>query len=488
MSHAGLNQKSHWSVCGVTTCDPVEARIRTRRTRSATPRGMAAPPSEEHVTWKSHIGLAISTDRRTLRATAKGWGRSGALTDALLTRQGTLEGFLTALPQPNASLFIGLTNLSGSLYDHSRAHQEDLDFALRVSSSGELSYTSKSRMMQYAYSPHLESDTVCTVEKGDVVGMRLTPDRRGLQIIREVVEEAPSGGTASAAAAATSSSSSDAAAAATAATAAAPVSEPSPVASPPPASPEVRILVLKTFPEVLSFPFKIMAVFGGANYQVVLPLTSHVFSRPGHPTHRPARLLRWRPLAPTHHTPQLHHACTLSTRGGPGGAGTVAARQERGRGQGGKAQGGALAGRRLAGGAVGVQSSVKVAISVQHGSLRTAVFATPAPNSPPALPREASGLPSSPWLPRPAIQAHRVWRVWPPCRPPRGAARPTSSASATRRPLATAPAWCWARPPRARGRREECRKSRRPLAVTQHGQSAALAGATASYRRLMNCI
>ena len=269
---------------------------------------MAAPPSEEHVTWKSHIGLAISTDRRTLRATAKGWGRSGALTDALLTRQGTLEGFLTALPQPNASLFIGLTNLSGSLYDHSRAHQEDLDFALRVSSSGELSYTSKSRMMQYAYSPHLESDTVCTVEKGDVVGMRLTPDRRGLQIIREVVEEAPSGGTASAAAAATSSSSSDAAAAATVATAAAPVSEPSPVASPPPASPEVRILVLKTFPEVLSFPFKIMAVFGGANYQVVLPLTSHVFSRPGHPTHRPARLLRWRPLAPTHHTPQLHHA------------------------------------------------------------------------------------------------------------------------------------------------------------------------------------
>ena len=234
---------------------------------------MAAPPSEEHVTWKSHIGLAISTDRRTLRATAKGWGRSGALTDALLTRQGTLEGFLTALPQPNASLFIGLTNLSGSLYDHSRAHQEDLDFALRVSSSGELSYTSKSRMMQYAYSPHLESDTVCTVEKGDVVGMRLTPDRRGLQIIREVVEEAPSGGTASAAAAATSSSSSDAAAAATVATAAAPVSEPSPVASPPPASPEVRILVLKTFPEVLSFPFKIMAVFGGANYQVVLPLS-----------------------------------------------------------------------------------------------------------------------------------------------------------------------------------------------------------------------
>ena len=93
---------------------------------------MAAPPSEEHVTWKSHIGLAISTDRRTLRATAKGWGRSGALTDALLTRQGTLEGFLTALPHPNASLFIGLTNLSGSLYDHSRAHQEDLDFALKM--------------------------------------------------------------------------------------------------------------------------------------------------------------------------------------------------------------------------------------------------------------------------------------------------------------------------------------------------------------------
>ena len=141
--------------------------------------------SDELVQWKSHIGLSLSSDRKILRATAKGWGRSGALTDALLTRTGTLEGFLATLPQNTASIFIGFTNLSGSLYDQSRAHQEDLDFSIRISSAGELSYQSKARMMQYAYSPHLESDTVCTVEKGDIIGMRLTADRRGIQIIKE---------------------------------------------------------------------------------------------------------------------------------------------------------------------------------------------------------------------------------------------------------------------------------------------------------------
>ena len=124
--------------------------------------------AEELCAWKSHIGVSLSSDRKIVRATATGWGRSGALTDALLTRTGNLEGFLATLPQNTASLFIGFSNLSGSLYDHSRAHQEDLDFSIRTASSGELSYQSKARMMQYAYSPHLESDTVCEV-RGRVV-------------------------------------------------------------------------------------------------------------------------------------------------------------------------------------------------------------------------------------------------------------------------------------------------------------------------------
>lgn len=197
-----------------------------------------AEAAEELLQWKSHIGLSLSSDRRILKATAKGWGRSGALTDPVLTRTGTLEGFLAALPQNTASLFIGFSNLSGSLYDHSRAHQEDLDFSIRVSSAGELSYQSKARMMQYAYSPHLESDTVCTVEKGDVVGMRLTPDRRGIQIIKEEEEEDKQGPAGDPAAAAEGGGSGAAA------------GEGGEAAT-------KRIRVLKTFPEVMSFPFKV---------------------------------------------------------------------------------------------------------------------------------------------------------------------------------------------------------------------------------------
>ena len=75
------------------------------------------------VAWKSHIGLTKSGDG-VLRATAKGWGRSGAITEAVITRSSAEEGFLIALPQPNVSLFMGVSNLSGSLYDSGRAHQE----------------------------------------------------------------------------------------------------------------------------------------------------------------------------------------------------------------------------------------------------------------------------------------------------------------------------------------------------------------------------
>ena len=114
---------------------------------AAASRGGGSEEPSEMCAWKSHIGVALSSDRRIVRATATGWGRSGALTDALLTRTGSTIGFLAALPQNTASLFIGFSNLSGSLYDHSRAHQEDLDFSIRTSSSGELSYQSKVRRM-----------------------------------------------------------------------------------------------------------------------------------------------------------------------------------------------------------------------------------------------------------------------------------------------------------------------------------------------------
>ena len=211
--------------------------------------------------WKSHIGVALSSDRKIVRATATGWGRSGALTDALLTRTGSTIGFLAALPQNTASLFIGFSNLSGSLYDHSRAHQEDLDFSMRTSSSGELSYQSKARMMQYAYSPHLESDTVCEVQKGDVIGMRLTPDRRGIQIVKEE-EDTTEDANATAAAhdpsatgeagkgeAATTTPSSDAA---TVTATAAPGTTAAAAAAATATTKKMRLRVLKTIPEVSS--------------------------------------------------------------------------------------------------------------------------------------------------------------------------------------------------------------------------------------------
>ena len=212
--------------------------------------------------WKSHIGVALSSDRKLVRATATGWGRSGALTDALVTRTGSTIGFLAALPQNCASLFIGFSNLSGSLYDHSRAHQEDLEFSIRTSSSGELAYQSKARMMQYAYSPHLESDTVCEVQKGDVLGMRLTPDRRGIQIVKEEEDTIAEAQAASGVAAALGGGGEGEAAAGTetgTGTAADGAGH---------AAKKMRLRVLKTIPEVISFPLKVLVVFGGSGNAV----------------------------------------------------------------------------------------------------------------------------------------------------------------------------------------------------------------------------
>lgn len=217
--------------------------------------------------WKSHIGVALSSDRRIVRATATGWGRSGALTDALLTRTGSTIGFLAALPQNTASLFIGFSNLSGSLYDHSRAHQEDLDFSIRTSSSGELSYQSKARMMQYAYSPHLESDTVCEVLKGDVIGMRLTPDRRGIQIVKEEEDTTEDAAAAAAAHDPAGTATGEAAKGGEEAGAGSSEAGTVPTGSAP-ACKRMRLRVLKTIPEVISFPLKVMVVFGGSGNHI----------------------------------------------------------------------------------------------------------------------------------------------------------------------------------------------------------------------------
>ena len=217
--------------------------------------------------WKSHIGVALSSDRKIVRATATGWGHSGALTDALLTRTGSTIGFLAALPQNTASLFIGFSNLSGSLYDHSRAHQEDLDFSIRTSSSGELSYQSKARMMQYAYSPHLESDTVCEVLKGDVIGMRLTPDRRGIQIVKEEEDTTEDAAAAAAAHDPAGTATGEAAKGGEEAGAGSSEAGTVPTGSAP-ACKRMRLRVLKTIPEVISFPLKVMVVFGGSGNHI----------------------------------------------------------------------------------------------------------------------------------------------------------------------------------------------------------------------------
>ena len=146
--------------------------------------GSDAPGAAELVQWKSHIGVKLSSDRRLLRATAKGWGHSGALSDALLTRDGDVEGFVVTLPNAAVSLFIGVTNMATSLYAASRAHQEDLEHSLRVSSDGSLSYQSKARLLQYQYAPHLASEHLGEVAKGDAIGLRISPDRAGFSLFQ----------------------------------------------------------------------------------------------------------------------------------------------------------------------------------------------------------------------------------------------------------------------------------------------------------------
>ena len=143
------------------------------------------------VQWKSYMGVTLSADKRFIKAIAKGWGRSGALSDAAVTRQGTLEGFTAVLINPRTSLFIGFSTIPGSLHDKGQAHQDGLDFSLRLSADGTLSYQSAQKLQQYYHAQSMEGDALATIEKGDVIGMRLTPDRSGFAIIhRTAADEA----------------------------------------------------------------------------------------------------------------------------------------------------------------------------------------------------------------------------------------------------------------------------------------------------------
>jgi hypothetical protein len=213
--------------CADATVAPAPAEAKTTN-------GAAGPSSsaaEDYVAWKSHIGVQI-TSSRVIRATSKGWGRSGTLSDALVTRHGDVEGFTAAIPTAS-SLFIGFTTLQATLYAASRAHQDDLDFALRVSADGSISYHSKQRAKQFYHAQQMESEAIGSLEKGDVLGMRLSPDKNGFSVFKvERVDAVLSG------------------------------------AGRPAAAGGGRERMLKTFSEVLSFPMKVMVVLGSSGSQI----------------------------------------------------------------------------------------------------------------------------------------------------------------------------------------------------------------------------
>lgn len=210
--------------------DATVARAPTETKATSGAAGPSASAAEDFVAWKSHIGVQVASSR-VVRATSKGWGRSGTLSDALVTRHGEIEGFTAAIPASASSLFIGFTTLQATLYAASRAHQDDLDFALRVSADGSISYHSKQRAKQFYHAQQMESEAIGSLEKGDVIGMRLSPDKNGFSVFKvERGDAVPTG------------------------------------ASRPAGAGRERLL--KTFSEVLSFPMKVMVVLGTSGAQI----------------------------------------------------------------------------------------------------------------------------------------------------------------------------------------------------------------------------
>ena len=109
--------------------------------------------------------------------------------------------------------------------------------------------------------------------KGDVIGMRLTPDRRGIQIVKEeedTTEDATLLGALGVTTAAAAAAAHDPAGTATGTEAAKGGEEAGagsseagtvPTGSAPASCKRMRLRVLKTIPEVISFPLKVMVVF-----------------------------------------------------------------------------------------------------------------------------------------------------------------------------------------------------------------------------------
>ena len=113
---------------------------------------------EDFVAWKSTMAVGVAPTR-VVTAKGTGWGRSGALSDPLVTRQGALEGFTVSLRNDKVpSLFIGFTTLQSTLLAAGRAHQDDLDFGIRVSSDGVISYHSKRLAQQYYHATLTEAE------------------------------------------------------------------------------------------------------------------------------------------------------------------------------------------------------------------------------------------------------------------------------------------------------------------------------------------
>lgn len=213
--------------------------------------GQAAP---EAVVWKSYIGVHPSSNK--VKSAAKGWGRSGALTEPLITRHGSIDGFLATIASANTSLFIGFTSIKDSLQSSGRVHQDDLDFSIRISADGTISYQSRAKLMQYYHVALSEADSIGVLEKGDAVGMRLTHDRKGFALLLRTKADAHDAAAAAAAAAAATAT----------AAAAASTGDTNATAGPPtPTTTRAResYRVVKTVSEVISFPLRLLLVFGG---------------------------------------------------------------------------------------------------------------------------------------------------------------------------------------------------------------------------------
>ena len=119
-------------------------------------------PSADLVFWRSTLSVQKNNQTGVLKSKSKGWGSAGAISEPILTRHGNNEGFLAVLPNLGSSLFIGFSTMaSNSLTDKGRAHQEDLEFSLRLAADGTLSYQSAAKLQQFYHAQSMEGSRAC---------------------------------------------------------------------------------------------------------------------------------------------------------------------------------------------------------------------------------------------------------------------------------------------------------------------------------------